>query len=230
MQIQSPNRSPNAAAGITDVRTDFVYGSLVVTHAAQGTGSMFTVGRGSPIPSIGTGVPVAAHHIRHGEHSTNIQEAGRIGSAIGDVTAAAIAIDIEQAVPQFVPGSEGTYSLYGATGQEVAEILNKCYFILKIGQKEMTKAPVRVFPALGGVVGALGNTTNNSMVGFASNGPGIRAGRQLRQRIRIDRTDAIEGVFGVAPSATLAFRTVAGAGQETLVTCFIDCGVASDVR
>lgn len=233
MRLTTPKfRSSTAMPSDSDIRTEFVYSSLIVSHGAQGQGSMFGATRGAAIPLMGNAVAanLQAHHKNHDYHSTNLAENGRLGSSIGDVDVRAIALDVEQAVPQLVTGAEGTQSLYGATIQEFTEMAAKCYFILKVGAKEMNKAPLRCFPAIGGVFGGVGNTTNNSLVSTAQNGTGIRAGRQLRSVISIDRADTLEGLLGVASGATLAFRTTSAQCQETMVTCFMDCGVQGDVR
>jgi len=232
MRFQSPNRSPTAVSGLSDVRSEFVYSSGVLMHGAQGVLTLFGATRGQAIPKLGgTGIAsTATHHANHDFHSTNLAEPSKTGSALGDIQIKSIALDVEQVVPQFIAASAGTLGTWGATAQELTEIASKCYFIFKLGTKEMQKAPFRCFPALGGVYGSTSNTTNNSLVSVAQNGTGIRAGRTLRSPIDVDRTDTIEAQIGIASSSTLAFRLESGTGGETMVTCLLDCGLKGDVR
>jgi hypothetical protein len=210
-------RSPTAVEGKADMRDENIFSSIVVGHGAAGQQKMFTVPQGQAIPRlVGANIaPTAAHQLTHSELTTNLSKAGEAGSALGDFSVRAIGINIENA---YVAATTGALNTYGAGQQEVNEILAKTFFQLKIAGKKQLEGATFMFPATGGTFGGIQTTGNAQTVSALTNGwPGSM--RRLKLPILVARTDTIEGVFGVAGSASLTFSVASGVGQCSLVWC-----------
>lgn len=213
-------RSPTAVDGKSDMRDENVYSSCVVTDAASGNTTVFTVARGQPIPKLGAAT-AAAHQLTMTELTTNISQNGQLGAAIGDSAFRAIGITIEQGWYD----ASGVLNTYGAGQQEVAELLSKTFFQLRIAGKLQIQGPTMFFPASGAMFGSISSTEGTVTTALANNGwPGSL--RRLKLPILVGRTDTIEGIYGVAGGAALDFS----ANQPTLVWFNIYAAVAGDAR
>jgi hypothetical protein len=214
-------RSPTAVEGKADMRDENIYSALRVGHGASGQQKVFTVPQGQTIPSLGGGT-VAAHQSTYTELTTNLTKAGELGSAIGDASIRSIGITIENG---WYDGS-GALNTYGAGQIEVTEILNKTFFQLKIAGKKQIEGPTFLFPAAGAAFGGLSTTETTVTVANMNNGwPGTM--RRLKLPILVARTDTLEGVFGVAGGATLAFSV---STQSALVWFVLHGAIKGDVR
>jgi len=213
-------RSPTAVDGKSDMRDENVYSACVVTNAAAGNTNIFTVARGQTIPKLGAAT-AAAHQLQYTELTTNISQNGQLGAAIGDSAFRAIGITIEQGYYD----ASGVLNTYGAGIQQVAELLAKTFFQLRIAGKLQIQGPTMFFPASGAMFGSISTSEAAVTVGLANNGwPG--ALRRLKLPILVGRTDTIEGTYGVAGGASLSFGTDA----PTLVWFNIFAAVAGDAR
>jgi len=220
-------RSPTAVEGKADMRDENIYSSLVIGHGAAGQQKVFTVPQGQAIPRlVGSGIaPTAAHLLTHSELTTNLTKAGEAGSALGDFSVRAIGINFESGYYD----SAGALNTYGMGQQEVNETLSKTFFQFKIAGKKQIEGATFMFPASGGAFGSIATTENSVTVSQVSNGwPG--AVRRLKLPILVARTDTIEGVFGIASSASLAFSVTTGVGQCSLVWVNLWSLVKGDVR
>ncbi len=221
-------RSPTAVEGKTDLRDENVYSALVVQHTGSGQQKVFTVPQGQAIPKMNgsSTSSTAAHHGNYSETTTNLTKAGELGSSIGDASIRALGITIEQAA---TTPATGVIRTFGAGPFEMADIMSKCFFQLKVGGKLQIQGPVFAFPASGGLVGDVFGTANASTGGIAQNGsPGNL--RRLKLPVLIARNDTVEGVFGVAGGASLAFSTTTGEGAPSLVWFNLHALVKGDVR
>lgn len=214
-------RSPTAVDGKSDMRDENVYSAAVLTDGGQGNTTVFTVARGQPIPILGAGTP-AAHQKIYTELTTNISQNGQLGAAIGDSAFRAIGITIEQGYYD----ASGALNTYGAGLQQVAEILSKTFFQLRIAGKLQIQGPSLFFPASGAAFGSIATGSAAAAVGVVNNGwPG--ALRRLKLPILVGRTDTIEGTYGVAGGSALEF----GADEHpTLVWFNVFAAVAGDAR
>jgi len=218
-------RSPTAVAGKSDMRDENVYSALVLSHAANGQTTVFTVPRGQTIPVLGSGVP-AAHQKTYTELTTNISQAGQLGAAIGDASIRKIGISIETG---YYSTSGVLNTAYGAGQQEVAEILGKCFFQLRIAGKLQIQGPAAFFPSPGGEFGSISTTGAAATPSVVGNGwPGQQRG--LKLPILVGRTDTIEGTFGVAGGSSLVFSTATTPYQPVLVWFNLGCLVKGDAR
>jgi hypothetical protein len=217
-------RSPTAVPGKSDMRDENIYSAAVVSNGATGTTNVFTVPRGQNIPVLGTGV-AQAHQRIYTELTTNISQAGQLGAAIGDASLRRIGIGIENG---YVDAS-GVLNTYGAGQQEVSEVLAKTFFQLRIAGKLQIQGPTAFFPTAGGVFGSISTTESAVTVSALGNGwPGQLRG--LKLPILVGRTDTIEGTFGVAGGATLAFSNTGTPFQPCLVWFNIHALVKGDAR
>jgi hypothetical protein len=226
------NRSSTAVPGKSDLRDENIYSSIVVGNGGGGIQLIFTNPQGQSIPQlVGSSVVVSqAQHKNYTDLTTNLVKAGELGASIGDAAIRALGATIETAVPN---STTGAYNSWGATPYDVVEVLNKCFFRLEIAGKKQIQGQLFSFPSLGGPLGALSTTANNSSSGVITNGlPG--RGRCLKIPIMIARTDTLNGVFGVAGAATLSFdspnASSGTSGQETLVWVNLLAAVRGDVR
>lgn len=217
-------RSPTAIPGKSDMRDENIYSAVVVSHGANGTTTVFTVPRGQTIPVIGSGV-AQSHQRTYTELTTNISQAGQLGAAIGDASIRKIGINIESAYYD----ASGALNTYGAGQQEVMEILGKTYFQLRIAGKLQVQGPTAFFPGSGGAFGSVSTSESAVTVSALSNGwpGGMRA---LKLPILVGRTDTVEGTFGVAGGASLAFSNTSTPYQPTLVWFNIHALVKGDAR
>lgn len=223
MQLLFPDakfRSPTAVDGKSDMRDENVYSACGVTNGASGNTTVFTVAKGQPTPKLGSAT-LAAHQITMTELTTNISQNGQLGAAIGDSAFRAIGITIEQAYYD----ASGVLNTYGAGIQQVAELLAKTFFQLRIAGKLQIQGPTMFFPASGAMMGSISTSESAVTVGLSNNGwPG--ALRRLKLPILVGRTDTVEGTYGVAGGASLSFGTDA----PTLVWFNIYAAVAGDAR
>jgi hypothetical protein len=214
-------RSPTAVDGKSDMRDENVYSACVATDGGQGNTTVFTVARGQTIPKLGSGT-AAAHQANYSELTTNISQNGQLGAAIGDSAFRAIGITIEQGYYD----ASGVLNTYGAGQQQVAEILAKTFFQLRIAGKLQIQGPTLFFPASGAMFGSISTSESAVTAALANNGwPGSL--RRLKLPILVGRTDTIEGTYGVAGSASLEFGST---DQPTLVWFNIYAAVAGDAR
>lgn len=221
-------RSATAVAGKADVHDDHIYSAIVLAHGGTGQQKIFTNPQGQSIPSLkGAAITVAqAHQITYTEVTTNLTQAGQLGSAIGDISVRAIGISLEQAGQN---PSAGTLNAWGATSFEALDVASKVFFQFKVSSKIQIQGPTWSFPAAGGVFGVIATTANNVTQSLVTNGPNGLP-RRLKLPILIARTDNLEGVVGVAGSASLVFSTTTGAGQASLLTVMLHALTKGDVR
>lgn len=232
MLVPDPRfRSPTAMSGKSDFRDENVYSAIVLYHSGAGIQKLFTVPQGQTIPGL-TGSTTAtnnAHQQTYTEATTNVSKAGELGSGIGDVGCRAIGITFEQAAYTFSTGAPRTF---GATQFEVADVVAKCFFQLRVANKPQIIGNVFMFPTLGGPMGSIATTGNAATSGVVNNGWPSSI-RRLKIPVPIARNDTLEGVWGVAGSASLAFSntgTSAGQGQPSLAWVTLLVNVAGDVR
>lgn len=221
-------RSPTAVDGKSDLRDENVYSALVVQHSGSGQQSVFTVPKGQSIPTLnGTVTATAnAHQTKYTDLTTNLTKAGELGSGLGDASIRAIGITIEQAATTIATGLPRAF---GATQFEVADILAKCFFQLKVGGKTQVTGPAFAFPASGGAMGSVGTSANAATASISNNGmPGSM--RRMKVPILVARNDTIEGVFGIAGGASLAFSATGSDGQPCLVWFNLYALIKGDVR
>lgn len=224
-------RSPTAVPGRSDIRDENIYSAIVLQHGGAGQQQLFTVPRGQAIPRLagaGITVPTSAHQVNYTELTTNILQSGQLGSSIGEASARAIGISIENCY--FTAGAPNTY---GAGQQEVNEILGKCFFQFRVAGKLQNQGPVSFYPASGGVYGSFAAATTVAATTITpnalSNGlPGTL--RRLKAPILIARTDTVEGTLGVAGGDALVFSVTTGIGQPALVWCNLYSAVKGDAR
>lgn len=212
-------RSPTAVDGKSDMRDENVYSACRVADGGQGNTTVFTAARGQLIPALGAAAG-AAHQVTYSELTTNISQNGQLGAAIGDSAFRAIGITIEQGYYD----ESGALNGYGAGQQEVAEILAKTFFQLRIAGKLQIQGPTLFFPASGAMMGSVATAAGTALA-VANNGwPGSL--RRLKLPILVGRTDTIEGTYGVAGGSALDFSD----DQPTLVWFNIYSAVAGDAR
>lgn len=217
-------RSPTAIAGKSDMRDENIYSAVVVSHAANGQTTVFTVPRGQTVPILGSGV-AQAHQRTFTELTTNISQAGQLGAAIGDASIRKLGISIESAYYD----ASGVINTYGAGQQEMNEILAKTFFQLRIAGKLQIQGPTSFFPASGGVVGSI-STSESAVTAAALTNGWAGQMRGLKLPILVGRTDTVEGVFGVAGGASLAFSNTSTPYQPCLVWFNIHALVKGDAR
>lgn len=221
-------RSPTAVPGKADVRDDNLYSAITVAHGGTGQQKIFTNPQGQAIPTLkGAAITIAqAHQITYSEITTPLTQAGQLGSALGDASIKAIGIAIEQAA--MTPA--GAINAFGATQYEACDISSKVFFQFKLASKVQAMGPIWAYPAPGAIyTGGMGATISGQAFAVATNGPNALP-RKLKLPILISRTDALEGVVGVASGASLAFSTTTGAGQATLLTVMFHALIKGDVR
>lgn len=233
LMLPSAVRSPTAVPGKSDMRDENVYSSLVVAHGGSTQNKVFTVPQGQAIPQIkGPAIaPVQAHHLNHSDLTTNITQAGQLGSGIGDCSFRAMGVTIENAPYPAAAGAGGVASLgaYGAGPTEMAEILNKTFFEFKVGGKSQSKGALFMYPSVGGLWGSFATTGAATSAGITQNGwPGNP--RKLKIPILAGRTDVLEGIVGLGSGSSYVFSTTTGAGQETLLWVVLLTIVKGDVR
>ena len=222
------NRSATAIAGQSDLRDENLFSAVALCHGGAGQTKVFTIPQGQTLPALkGSSITVAqAHQTAYTEVTTNLTKAGELGSAIGDASIRSVGLTLETAS---YLDTAATVSLYGATQNEVADVASKVFFQLKIAGKIQIQGPVWAFPPQGGVDGNISTTGNNVTQAIANLGVKGQQ-RRLKLPILVARTDTIEGVVGVAGSASLAFRTTSAAGQASLLTIMLSALVKGDVR
>lgn len=216
-------RSSTASSGQSDYRDENIYSAIVLAHGGSGQQKSFTVPQGQTIPTLkGAAITVAqAHQLAYTEVTTNLTQAGQLGASIGDASIRAIGLMLEQAPVD----TAGNIQAWGATQLESMDVASKLFFQFKVAGKVQIQGPSTLFPAPGGVFGF----TTSTATAVLTNGP-MGVPRKLRMQIPVSRTDNLEGVIGVAGSATLAFRTTTGAGAASLLWVVAAANVRGDVR
>lgn len=217
-------RSATAVAGKSDLRDENIYSAVVLAYGGAGQQKAFTVPQGQTIPTLkSSSITVAqAHQLVYTELTTNLTQAGQLGAGIGDASVRAIGLMLE-AAPIVYPA--GTDSGWGATNQEAMDVASKVFFQFKIAGKIQIQGPFTLFPAPGGIFGFM---TSTAAVALTNGAMGLP--RKMRVQIPIQRTDNLEGVIGVAGSASLVFRTATGAGAASLLWVVLYANVRGDVR
>lgn len=222
-------RSPTAVQGKSDMRDENVFSALCLQSGGAGNQTLFGNPRGQQIPGLrGAAIAVTPnpHQATYTELTTNITQSGQLGSSIGDASFRSIGIVIENAY--YTPGT-GAMNSYGGGQQEIAEILAKTFFQIRIGGKLQVQGPAHAFPASGGLYGSIATTGNAATVAAVGNGwPGSM--RRLKLPILVARTDTVEATYGVAGGSSLLFSTPATPGQPTLVWVNIHALVKGDAR
>jgi len=222
-------RSPTAVAGKSDFRDEHVYSAIVVAHGGAGIQKVFTIPQGQAIPELkGSAITATAnaHQLTFTEATTNMNKAGELGSAIGDAAIRAIGVTCEGAAVTLTTGAPRTF---GMTQFEVQDVLSKSFFILRIANKPQIIGPIFTFPCSGAAFGSVSTTGNAQTASVVNNGwPG--ALRRLKIPIPVARNDTLEGVYGVAGGASLAFNNTGTDGQPSLLWFNLYCNVAGDVR
>ncbi len=219
-------RSPTAVSDKSDVRDENIYSALVVQHSGSGSQRVFTVPQGQTIPKLNgsSTSSTSSHHGTYSDSTTNLTKAGELGSTLGDGSIRAVGITIEQAA--FTP-TTSAHRAFGATQFEMADVLAKCAFELRVGGKRQMVGPVFMFPALGSLAGSIAGTGTGATPAITNIGGNHR---RLKVPIPVARNDVIEGVFSVATGASLAFSTTSGEGQPSLVWITLYATVKGDVR
>lgn len=222
-------RSPTAVGGKSDFRDEHIYTAICLANGGAGQQKVFTIPQGQAIPELkGSAVTATtqAHQQTYTESTTNLTQAGQLGSGIGDAAIRAIGINLETAA---VTLSTGLPRTFGATQFELNDVLAKCFYQLKVANKPQITGPIFAFPASGGAMGGISTTGNAATASVASNGwAGML--RRLKIPIPIARQDTLEGVFGVAGGSSLAFSTTDGIGQASLLWVNMYANIAGDVR
>lgn len=222
-------RSPTAVDGKSDFRDDNIYSAILLQHGGAGQQKLFTIPQGQAIPALkGAGITASANpwQTTYTETTTNLSKAGELGSGIGDAAIRGIGISLETAA---VTASTGAARAWGATQFEVADVLSKCFFQLRIANKTQITGPIFTFPSAGNSFGAISTTGNAATAGIASNGwPGSY--KRLKIPVPVARNDTLEGVFGVAGGSALAFSVTNADGQPSLMWVVLTANVAGDVR
>lgn len=237
LYLPTPSTSPTAVQDKSDYRDENIYSAIVLQHGGVGQQSLFTVPKGQAIPRLaGTGItaPASAHQLNYTDLTTNITQAGQLGSAIGDVSVRGIGLTIENAYFVNTGATAGLQNTaYGAGQQEVSEILSKVFFQFLIAGKKQVQGAAWMFPASGGAFGSLSvsnttATTGNVAAAMSNGWPGNL--RRLKLPVLVARTDTVEGIVGVAGGAALVFSTTTGTGQPTLLWANLHCLVSGDAR
>lgn len=222
-------RSPTAVGGKSDFRDDHIYSALLLQHGGAGQQKVFTIPQGQQIPALkGSAVSAStnAHQLTYSESTTNLTQAGQLGSGIGDAAIRAIGINMETAAITLTTGQPRAF---GSTQFEVSDVLAKCFFQLKVANKPQITGPVFAYPASGGAMGSVSTTGNAATASVVGNGwTGML--RRLKIPVPIARNDTLEGVFGIAGGSSLAFSTTTGEGQPSLIWFNMYVNVAGDVR
>lgn len=222
-------RSPTAVGGKSDFRDEHIYSAIALQHGAAGVQKLFTIPQGQSIPTLrGSAITATAnaHQTTYTESTTNLTKAGELGSGIGDAAIRAIGCTLETAA---VTASTGAARGFGATQFEVADVLAKCFFTLRVANKPQITGPIWAYPSSGGVTGAISTTGTGATASIAQNGvPGQL--RRLKIPIPVARNDTLEGVFGVSGGSSLAFSVTGSDGQPTLLWVNLYANVAGDVR
>jgi len=223
-------RSPTAVGGKSDFRDEHIYSALVLADGGAGIQKVFTIPQGQSIPELkGSGKTATAnsHQTTFTESTTNLTKAGELGSAIGDAALRAIGVTCEGAS---IVLTSGAPRAFGMTQFEVNDVLSKSFFILRIANKPQIIGPIFAFPCSGAAFGSVSTTGTAQTASVVNNGwPG--ALRRLKIPIPVARNDTLEGVYGVAGGASLAFNAGQGAdGQPSLLWFNLYANVAGDVR
>jgi hypothetical protein len=224
-------RSATAVQNVADERDDLIYSAIALGDGGLGVKNMFTQPVGGAIPFISAGalVPDNDYQSVYTKATTNLAQAGQLGSIIGDVAIYSIGLDLEMA--RFHP-FDGSISSEGSTEFEQADVAAKVAWTLKVGgNKEYSTGPVRSFPSLGSVYGSIsvsndggGTPSTASLSNFGS------GGRRIGAPIPCQRTDTIQGETTVVEA--LVFR---GGGDPvsnnpTLLSALCKAAVSSDPR
>jgi hypothetical protein len=228
-------RSPTAVQNTSDVRDENVYSSVVLQHGGSGVQQLFTVASGGTIPRF-TGsaatAPAQVHQQAYSDLTTNLAKSGELGSAFGEATIRAIGACLEVAAVNqgaSTAASAGQARIFGATQWEVADVLSKVAFEFKIGGKRQIIGALNMFPAYGGVTGAISTTGTAASASIASNG-WVGSLRRLKAPILCARNDQIQGTLSSGNGSALSFSNTAADGQPTLLWINLHTSIKGDVR
>jgi hypothetical protein len=174
----------------------------------------------------GITAPTSPHQLPYTELTTNISQSGQLGAAIGDAAIRDISITAETAYYVFATAIANTY---GATQQEMQELIGKVFFQFRIAGKLQNQGPVWNYPSLGGAFGTVSSALTATTVGNLNNGwPGTK--RRLKLPILVARTDTVEATVGVAGGDALVHSVTTLTGQPYLVWATLGTSVKGDAR
>lgn len=239
MILPQANRPSTALPGVSDLRDENVYSACVLAHGGVGTAKIFTVPQGQTIPRLaGAGIaPTAGRHLTYTLLTTNLEKAGELGNNLGDAGIRAVGVTLETAAPSLNVGPAAAFvtaTTGGFGAPEVADILGKVYFELKVSNKRQIVGPLWAFPNTGGVGGSIGiasNITAGAQIGFltstAQNGQ-LPVGRKLRVPVMVARNDVL--VCEITAADALVFSVTAGAGAAGLAWVNLISTVKGDAR
>ncbi len=219
------------AVNLTDVRDDLLYSAACLQYGGNGTVQLFNQGIGGTVQAIRQATvitaPTNAYQLTFSRAYTNLQQAGVLGTVIGNVAIYAIGLDLEQA--GIVP-TTGVLTATGATQYEHADVAAKLAFVLKIGTtKEASSGPFGSYPALAAVYGSVGTSNSGNTASIASNGMPNGQGRTVGQFIKVTHNQTVSGEGQIANQTTLVFRDSTGVGAATMLRCICRCASGMDV-
>ena len=230
--LPQSRRSVTAVADKSDLRDEWVYSAIVAGYGGTGQQTAFTVPKGQNIPRlVGSSIaPTSSHQLTYADGTTNITQAGQLGSALGDASIRGIGITVEQVGYN---DTTGVANAYGAGPLEQAEIASKLHFRLRIAGKDQIQGPTILFPSFGALFGSSFASTTAAATtmfgGVISNG-WPSSGKRLKVPIMVGRTDTLEGFLTVSGSSTLNFTTSTGQGNCSLVWVTLMTLLKGDVR
>jgi hypothetical protein len=239
MVLPAAFRPSTALPGVSDLRDENVYSSVILSHGGQGTAKCFTVPQGQAIPNLTSFAAPALppHQAVYSLLTTNLEKAGELGNNLGDAGVRAIGVTFEQAgYTSSVLDTAAALArrTFGMGPLEVADVTSKCYLEIKVSNKRQIVGPIWAFPQTGGAVGSATMSSNvtaggtvGTIGGFASNGS-LPVGRKLRVPIMVARNDVL--VAEVSAYAALAFGVTATPGAPSLVWINLISTVKGDAR
>ncbi len=238
MILPQANRPSTALPGVSDLRDENVYSACVFAHGGVGTAKIFTVPQGQAIPTLkGSVTPTANRHLVYTLLTTNLEKAGELGNNLGDAGIRAIGVTLETAAPVVAVGPAAgfvTAQSGGFGAPEVADILGKTYFELKVSNKRQIVGPLWAFPNMGGIGGSVAiasNITAGAQIGFmpstAQNGQ-MPVGRKLRVPVMVARNDVL--VCEITAADAYAFSVTTGTGTAGLCWVNLISTVKGDAR
>lgn len=239
MILPSAIRPSTALPGVSDLRDENIYSACIVSHGGVGTAKLFTVPQGQSIPNLTSfaAPTLPAHQQVYTLLTTVLEKAGELGNNIGDAGVRAIGLTFEQVGYTSTIGDTAAAfarRTFGMGPLEVADVLSKCYFELKVSNKRQIVGPAWAFPQTGAAASTASgssNVTAGATVGVVAgqaNNSSLPVGRKLRVPIMVARNDVLVGEFTAA--AALAFGITATPGTPSLVWCNLISTVKGDAR
>ncbi len=219
------------AAQDVDIRDDLLYSAACLQYGGNGTVQLFNQGIGGSVQAIRQSTvitaPTQAYQTTFSRAYTNLQQAGVLGTVIGNVAIYAIGLDLEQA--GIVP-TTGVLTATGATQYEHADVAAKAAFVLKIGTtKDASSGPFSSYPTLASVYGSVATSNSGNTSSVASNGLPNGNGRSVSSYIKVTHNQTVSGEIQIANQATLVFRDSTGVGAATMARCICRCAAGMDV-